>query len=140
MTQYSFPNLTTKEGESDKFTGTVHVGEVVRSNDGRNVRVQKVAFLPKARTHWHMHSAEQVLVVIAGTCVLKRFGQPGVYLSAGQSASIPPNTRHWHGATTDHMEHVALNLEGDSWWMERVTDSEYQIACDDAEQAVQRIR
>jgi quercetin dioxygenase-like cupin family protein len=65
MTDYSFPNLQTEKGKPEKFTGAVQLGEVVRSNDGRNVRVQKVEFSPKARTHWHMHSAEQVLVVLA---------------------------------------------------------------------------
>jgi quercetin dioxygenase-like cupin family protein len=97
MTQYSFPDLQTKEGESDKFTGAVQLGDIVRSHDGRHVRVQKVEFLPKARTHWHMHSAERVLVVIVGTCLLKCFGKPAMYLSTGQSASIPPHLRHWRG-------------------------------------------
>jgi quercetin dioxygenase-like cupin family protein len=140
MTGYSFPNLQTKDGEPDRFTGTVQLGEVVRSNDGRNVRVQRVEFSPKARTHWHMHSAEQLLVVLDGTCLLKCFGTPAAYLSTGQSVSIPANMRHWHGAVDCHMAHLALNLGGDSWWMEAVSDSDYQNAGNEAEQAARNGR
>jgi hypothetical protein len=38
------------------------------------------------------------------------------------------------------MEHLALNLGGDSWWMHAVSDSDYQDAQNEAEQAVRQSR
>jgi quercetin dioxygenase-like cupin family protein len=133
MTQYAFPDLHMESGGDHRFTGAVRLGEVARSRDGRNVRIQKVDFQPGARTHWHMHSSEQVLIVLVGTCLLKRFGEPATCLATGQSASIAANIRHWHGASDARMEHLAVNVGGETWWMEVVGESDYRDARNQAE-------
>jgi hypothetical protein len=50
-------------------------------------------------------------------------------IKTGDAARIPPNVKHWHGASpTVAMTHIAISeqLDGKSVeWMEKVTDAQY---------------
>jgi quercetin dioxygenase-like cupin family protein len=133
MSQYTFPNLSTTRGSRRHFTGTVHLGEIASSTDGRRVRVQKVEFKPTSRTHWHRHPAEQVLLILDGTCVLKCSGSAATCLRSGESTSIPAHKLHWHGSTPDGpMTHLALILGGDTRWLRPVAEADYEKAMAEA--------
>ena len=50
-------------------------------------------------------------------------------IRAGDTVWIPPNEKHWHGATPEHgTEHIAIQ-EAQSGehvkWLEPVTDAQY---------------
>ena len=51
-------------------------------------------------------------------------------IRAGDTVWIPPDEKHWHGATPDHgMEHIAMQeAQGGEHvkWLEAVTDAQYQ--------------
>jgi quercetin dioxygenase-like cupin family protein len=114
--------------QSDNFTGTVNRAEVATAKDN-SVRVFQVKFQPKARTSWHTHSGEQVLIVVEGSCLVKREGQAPVILKEGEAIALPGNERHWHGAVGDSVGcHLALNNKLKTQWFEEVSNDDYEKA------------
>jgi quercetin dioxygenase-like cupin family protein len=113
---------------NDNFTGTVNRAEVATAKDN-SVRMFQVRFEPKARTHWHTHSGEQVLIVVEGTCLVKRENRPAVTLEEDEAIALPANERHWHGATGDSVGcHLALNNKLKTEWFEAVAEADYEKA------------
>jgi quercetin dioxygenase-like cupin family protein len=80
-----------------------------------------VHFVNGARTYWHQHPEEQVLVVLDGEC---RFGsetQPATVARAGQVIRMPGGQRHWHGAVAGgSMTHISITRGGAAEWFGRV--------------------
>jgi 4-carboxymuconolactone decarboxylase len=89
-----------------------------------------VTFEPGARTAWHMHPLGQTLIVTAGSGRVQQWGGPLDAIRQGDVVRIPPNVKHWHGASdSSPMTHIALleHLDGSrTEWMEKVTDSQYK--------------
>jgi 4-carboxymuconolactone decarboxylase len=109
MLNLPFPNDKLTLEPNENFTGTVNRAEVAAAKDN-SVRMFQVRFQPKARTHWHTHNGEQVLIVVEGKCLVKLDGQAPVILGEGEAIAIPANVRHWHGAIGDSVGcHLALN-------------------------------
>ena len=48
------------------FEGDVRAAEVVGGSDAAHLRIYDVTFGPGARTVWHSHTTDQVLVITAG--------------------------------------------------------------------------
>ena len=86
-------------------------------------------FEPGARTAWHTHPLGQTLIVIAGCGWVQQWGGPVQEVRAGDVVSIPPEEKHWHGATTaTAMTHIAIHEYLDDTavtWMEHVSDEQY---------------
>ncbi len=113
---------------NDNFTGVVNRAEVAKANDG-SVRMFQVRFQAKARTHWHTHSGEQILIVVEGTCLVKRAGQAAVILQEGEAIALPGNERHWHGAIADGVGcHLAVNNKLKTEWFGEVSKEDYEKA------------
>lgn len=97
------------------------------------VKIINVTFEPKCRNNWHIHKADkgggQILVCIAGHGYYQEWGKPAQFLSPGDVVNIPPNVKHWHGATTDSwFSHLAIEVPGENTfaeWSNPVTDAEY---------------
>jgi quercetin dioxygenase-like cupin family protein len=114
--------------QNTNFTGTVNRAEVASAKDN-SVRMFQVRFQPKARTHWHTHNGEQVLIVVEGMCLVKCEGQLPVILKEGEAIAIPANLRHWHGATGDSVGcHLALNNKLKTDWLGEVSNEDYEQA------------
>ena len=122
-------DMQTARGPEDWFTGTVwRDGAPV--GDPPDVAVNRVLFEPGARTHWHTHTEGQILYTVTGTCRTAREGEPPVDVEAGGVVYFAPREKHWHGATSEtYMVHMAINIanmtDGDTDWLEPVTDKEY---------------
>lgn len=60
----------------------------------------------------------------------QEWGKPARELRTGDVDNIPPETKHWHGATKDNwFSHVAIEVpaEGASnEWLEPVSEEEYK--------------
>ncbi|MEZ0212936.1 MAG: cupin domain-containing protein, partial [Xanthobacteraceae bacterium] len=84
---------------------------------------------PGARTAWHTHPLGQTLFIISGRGWVQKEGGPVEEVVPGDLVWIPPNVRHWHGASAEQaMSHLAVHEELDGkvvTWMEKVTDAEY---------------
>ena len=65
----------------------------------------------------------------AGAATTRNGGRPARELEPGDVVSIPPETKHWHGAAPDSwFSHVAIAVpaEGASnEWLEPVSDEDY---------------
>ena len=88
-----------------------------------------VTFEPGARTAWHTHPLGQTLIVTAGVGYVQQEGGPRQEIRPGDTVWIPPNTRHWHGATANSgMTHIAIAEAEDGQtvtWAEQVSEAQY---------------
>nr|WP_085728512.1 cupin domain-containing protein [Pseudomonas sp. R37(2017)] len=117
------------KGPADYFTGTVRVDAPFKGTEDARVSGATVTFEPGARTAWHTHPLGQTLIVTAGSGLVQELGQPVRSIKPGDTVWIPPNVKHWHGATaTTAMTHIAIAevLDGKVVdWMEQVSDEQY---------------
>lgn len=83
-----------------------------------NTAIGNVTFAPGARNNWHAHLVGQVLLVTGGNGWYQEEGKPAQLLKTGDVVNIPPNVRHWHGATKDSwFVHLAMT-PGETEWFE----------------------
>lgn len=120
------------DGSAAYFTGSVRIDAHFQAPAPARVGGATVTFAPGARTAWHSHPLGQTLLVVAGVGFVQQWGQPVQTIRPGDLVWIPPNTKHWHGATaTSTMAHIAIAeaLEGKAVeWMEQVCLEEYCMA------------
>ena len=120
-----------EKATSDYFTGNVWVQMLV-TDDIFNCPVYNVTFEPEARTKWHSHPGGQILLVTGGNGYYQEVGKPAQPLHDGDVVKIPPNTKHWHGASRNSwFVHVGISTNpklGDAKWFGPVTDQEYKEA------------
>ena len=121
----------TKEAPADRFTGQVFQDPVVVGTSPSRMRATNVSFSPGGRTAWHSHPVGQVLYVTSGVGRVQLEGERVQELRPGDTALIPPNTRHWHGAAPDRFfAHLAMSEVNDrgegTEWFEQVSDTLYQ--------------
>lgn len=119
-------------GPADYFTGKVRVDAPFKGTGAARIGGATVTFEPGARTAWHSHPLGQTLIVTAGMGWVQELGQPLQQIRPGDTVWIPPNTKHWHGATaTTGMSHIAIAEALDGTvvtWMEQVRDEDYPKA------------
>jgi quercetin dioxygenase-like cupin family protein len=118
------------KGPPKYFTGTVHVDPLFTPRDPARASGALVTFEPGGRTMWHTHPLGQTLIVTAGCGRVQREGGPIEEIRPGDVVWIPPDEKHWHGATpTTAMSHIAVVEElndslGDI--LEKVSDEQYE--------------
>ena len=121
----------TKTAPTDKFTGQVFQDEVLVGQSPSRMRATNVTFNPGARTAWHQHPVGQTLLAISGIGRVQVEGGAVEELFPGDTAIMPPNTRHWHGAAPNRIfTHLAMSETGDNGagteWFEKVSDDQYK--------------
>ena len=118
------------KGPSDYFKNTAWVNMLHPDTNGVfDTQVYDVVFEPSARTYWHSHPGGQILLVTDGVGYYQEKGKLAQLLKSGDVVPIPPDVVHWHGATpSGEFTHVAVvtnSLEGNTVWLQPVTDAEY---------------
>jgi quercetin dioxygenase-like cupin family protein len=119
-----------RKGPAAWFTGNVWIDEIAVGAEPSRLRAFRVSFEPGARTAWHTHPVGQVLHVLTGSGLVQLEGQPVCEIHPGDTVTIAPNERHWHGAAAGNtLVHLAVqeaDAQGvDVVWLEPVTDREY---------------
>lgn len=118
-------------GPEDWFSGRAWMEDLGTLGTPTPARILRVTFEPKARTAWHMHPLGQVLHILSGTAWVQREGEPIREALPGDSVTIAPNERHWHGATPrGPMIHLAVQATDpetgkETIWEEQVPDADY---------------
>jgi len=116
-------------GPPTQFTGSVQVESLFHADLAGTNGGGMVHFDKGARTAWHTHPLGQTLIVTAGEGWIQQEGEARQSLRIGDVVRIPPNVRHWHGATADAaLSHVAIAELADGTsvtWMELVSDPDY---------------
>jgi quercetin dioxygenase-like cupin family protein len=121
------------KGPAEYFTGTVRIDAAFTGQEPARVGGATVTFEPGARTAWHTHPLGQTLLVVSGTGWVQRQGGPIEEIRSGDIVWFAPGEKHWHGATTTAMTHIAIaeKLNGSAVdWMEKVTDDQYLSKAD----------
>ena len=111
--------------DPDHFAGNAEVGVLVdlELDQGRSIRVYRVRFQPGSRTNWHRHTGVQLLFVEEGHGRIQREGGQVEEIGKGDAVFVAPGEKHWHGATGETaMTHVAVNLDAETLWLERVSE------------------
>jgi quercetin dioxygenase-like cupin family protein len=110
-----------KPGEDPRFTG---ISTVLESKD---VSAARRRFEPGARSAWHSHEKGQLLYVEDGRMRTQKRGQALKELGVGESDYTGPNIVHWHGAVPHtHLIQINVGFGGETKWLEKVTDAEYE--------------
>jgi 4-carboxymuconolactone decarboxylase len=121
---------TASRGPANRFTGEVRVYGNYSGDQPARIGGATVAFSAGARTAWHTHPLGQTLFIASGRGWVQKEGGPVEEVGPGDVVWIPPNVRHWHGATADQpMTHFAIAEALDSsgvTWMEPVSDEIYR--------------
>ena len=117
------------KGPVHNCTGSVVIDPLFDASAHTHATGGLVTFEPGARTAWHTHPAGQTLIVMSGTGWVQESGGERRQIQPGDVIWIPPNVKHWHGATTtNRMSHIAItnSLDGRNVdWLEQVSDVEY---------------
>jgi quercetin dioxygenase-like cupin family protein len=117
------------KGPAQNFTGSVIVDPLFGASEYTHETGGLVTFEPGGRTAWHTHPAGQTLIVTSGTGWVQESGGQRQAIQPGDVTWIPPNVKHWHGATaTNRMTHIAITnmIDGRNVdWLEQVSDAEY---------------
>src|SRR5438552_14237386 len=122
-------SLPSAKGPAEHFTGSARIDPLFRDSLPSHTSGGRVTFEPGARTAWHSHPLGQTLIVTAGTGWIQQWGGQVEEIREGDVAWIPPNVKHWHGATAStSMAHIAIqeSLNGKTVEsMEKVSDEQY---------------
>ncbi len=100
------------------FTGKVTLERVLGQQREGGMTVSIVHFEDGARTNWHAHPGEQVLIVLEGE------GRVGTeteehLVFPGDVIHEHPGERHWHGAVPGkNMTHISITTHGSPTWFE----------------------
>jgi quercetin dioxygenase-like cupin family protein len=124
------PQINTRKGAADMFTGDVYIDTIVQSVDASLIRVNSVHFTPGARTAWRSHAVGQYLYVKEGVGLVQERGGEIRVLKQGDTIYTEPGVWHWHGASKESfMTHLAIweapRTGNESEWRDKVTDDEY---------------
>jgi quercetin dioxygenase-like cupin family protein len=115
-----------KPADMSSFVGAARTKLLASEDQPDAVHVYHVQFDSGARTNWHTHSGPQWLFVTEGRIRAQRWGEPAQDLAAGDVVVFAPGEKHWHGAVPGSRgEHIAMNLNVKTTWLELVKDDEY---------------
>ena len=107
------------EADENNFTLPAAMQRLLGRDDQLPVRLYRVKFGEKARTHWHRHNDIQVLYGLSGKCVVVDRAGTELHLNPGDVVVIDPEEEHWHGAAPSTAgEHLAINLGSSTEWLE----------------------
>lgn len=102
------------------------------NDDVFHAPIGNVTFEPGTRTHWHVHSGGQILLVLAGEGFVQFEGEAPRVIRKGDVVRIPPEVKHWHGAgAKTWMTHISIepNVPNNrGTWLEAVSDEDYAKA------------
>jgi quercetin dioxygenase-like cupin family protein len=95
--------------------------------DGKDLSAARRSFEAGARSAWHSHDNGQLLLVEDGRMRTQKKGGAIKELGKGESYYTGPKVVHWHGAVPGQaLVQINVGFGGETRWMEKVTDAEYQ--------------
>jgi quercetin dioxygenase-like cupin family protein len=113
--------------DSIHYVGTGYLKQVTAR---KNYGIYRFVFEPGARNNWHLHpGAEQVLYVLEGEGYYQQEGKPRQLVKKGDVVVVPPDTKHWNGATAK-TRLVQLSISDNTGgqhvkWFAAVSENEY---------------
>jgi quercetin dioxygenase-like cupin family protein len=113
--------------DSAKFTGRVWRTDFLDAADDHSMAGLRMSYEPGARSFWHVHEQEQVIIAVFGSGIVSWEGHDAPELLApGDWWHVTPGVPHWHGATPDGpFAHVAITAGGGTRWLGEVSEADY---------------
>lgn len=95
------------------FDGDVKVQDMVLPANGSSLLMHSVTFDDGARTKWHTHGSDQVIIVTDGTGVAANRDEEWE-IKPGDVVVFGPGEEHWHGARDgESMTHLVFMTSRD---------------------------
>jgi quercetin dioxygenase-like cupin family protein len=113
---------------NNNFIGDVWVHMQVAADSVNQNSVGTVTFDAGARSNWHSHPNGQIIMALDGEGYYQEKGSKKRILRKGDVVKCPANTPHWHGASAEKpfiQIAITSRVNGDTEWLEAVTDEEY---------------
>ena len=112
------------------FTGRVWRTSFLDPPDDHSLAGLRMSYDPGARSHWHVHDQEQVIVAVFGTGLVCWEGLDApALLDTGDWWHVTPGVPHWHGATPHGpFAHLAITAGGGTRWLAEVDDADFLAA------------
>jgi quercetin dioxygenase-like cupin family protein len=122
--------IEAEAAEGSKFTGRVWRTDFLDAPHDHSLAGLCMSYEPGARSFWHVHDQEQVIVVLFGTGLVCWEGLDAPeLLTAGDWWHVTPGTPHWHGAAPHAVfAHLAVTAGGGTNWLGEVSEGEYLTA------------
>ena len=119
-----------EKANPDWYTGAVWTNELAVGEAEPPLHVVLATFEPGARTAWHTHPFGQILIAVSGSGRVQLAGESARVLNPGDTATIAPGERHWHGAGPEqvftHISMQGARPDGTmADWSNRVADEDY---------------
>jgi quercetin dioxygenase-like cupin family protein len=110
-----------------KFTEGVWQEELLAAQTSGGMRAHRFFYAPGSHSHWHSHTGEQALYVVAGRGRIRKSGEKAFEVGPGDLVYVAPGEKHWHGAVPNQfLVHFAFTASGRTDWMDEVTDVDYE--------------
>lgn len=111
------------------FTGRVWRTDYLEAATPDNISGLRLLYEPGARSYWHVHDREQVIVAVYGAGLVSWVGLDApVMLTTGDWWHVEPGVAHWHGAAPDApFAHLAVTAGGGTEWLHEVSEADYLI-------------
>ena len=97
-------------GELPMFEGDVQVRDLMGALGGESVNAYVVRFRDGGGTPWHVHDADQVVIVTGGSGLVEDESER-LHLQAGDVVLVPAGARHRHrsepGGEMTHLSFMA---------------------------------
>ena len=93
--------------------------------DSADLMVRRIRFEAGARTYWHTHNQNQVIVAESGEGAYQMKGGPVKIFKPGEAVFLKANVPHWHGAAPKAAVVQTTMYGGTIEWGKPVTDEEY---------------
>lgn len=113
----------TINGVSDDpiFDGHVSMKRLISEGEAQLLRMSIVTFERNARTRWHSHDCDQLLIVTKGVGIVADVAEE-LEIRIGDAVIIPAGERHWHGSGGQSgMTHLSILTPSDHHVYESVS-------------------
>jgi quercetin dioxygenase-like cupin family protein len=115
-----------RAADVNTFSGSAETKLLAASDGDVPINVYHVGFDAGARTHWHIHTGPQWLLITEGSIRVQSWGEAAHDLSVGDAVVFAPGEKHWHGAVGGTRGvHLAINVKAKTEWLEPVSEADY---------------
>lgn len=102
-----------------RFSGAIWRANMIERGQDGGLSGIRFTYEPGARSHWHVHTEEQALIVVDGKgWVAWEGGRGPLQLGPGDWVHVTPGVPHWHGADECSVfSHLAVTAGGETHWL-----------------------
>jgi len=113
------------------LASSIWLSELSKADEEFDFNIAHATFAPGAKLDWHIHPGGQIPLITEGTGCYQEKGKPVQIVHKGDVLKCTPGVAHWPGAAPDSaFGYIAVSptQKGETKWLQRVTDQEYQSA------------